>query len=130
MILSPNNITFISLKKCLPALLSYPVLQRAKAEVLKSSCYVFGKSWAKHILVWSKLVPGLPDNRIHHIQACYLVFGFTLGGMAGDNTCQMHAHMARRMFENCIQTSLSNLFNELFNNLDHMFVELRNTKKV
>lgn len=57
---------------------SYPVLYGAKAEVLKSSCNVFGEPWAKHVLVCSKLVSGLPNNRVHYIQACYLVFRLTL----------------------------------------------------
>lgn len=57
---------------------TYPVLHWAKAEILKGFCYVFGESWAKHIFVCPKLVSGLPDNRIHHIQTCYLVLGFTL----------------------------------------------------
>lgn len=50
----------------------------AKAEVLKGSCNIFGKPWAKHVLVGSKLVPRLPNNGIHHIQASYLVLRLTL----------------------------------------------------
>ncbi len=57
---------------------SYPVFHGAKAEVLKSSCDVFGEPRAKHVLVCSKLVSGLPDNGIHHVQACYLVLRLTL----------------------------------------------------
>lgn len=57
---------------------TYPVLHWAKAEILKGLGDVFGESWAKHILVCSKLMSRLPDNRIHHIQTCYLVLGFTL----------------------------------------------------
>ena len=64
---------------------SYPVFYRANAEVLKRSCDIFGKSWAKHILVRSKLVSGLPNNGIHHIQACYLVLRLALGKAEGQN---------------------------------------------
>lgn len=62
----------------MPTHFSYPILYGAETEVLKCSCNVFGESWAKNILVRSKLVSGLPDNGIHHIQACYLVLRLTL----------------------------------------------------
>lgn len=57
---------------------TYPVFHWAKAEILKGFCDVFGESWAKHILVCSKLMSGLPDNGIHHVQTRNLVLGLTL----------------------------------------------------
>lgn len=64
---------FITVNSCY-----YPVLYWTMAEVFKSSCDVFGEPWAKHILVRSKLVSGLPDDGIHHVEACYLVLRLTL----------------------------------------------------
>lgn len=57
---------------------SYPVFYGAKAKVLKSSCDVFGEPWTKYIFVWPKLVSGLPNDGIHHIQTCHLILRLTL----------------------------------------------------
>lgn len=81
--------TFLHKEISNTTLWSYPVLHWAKAEVLKSPCDVFGKPWAKHVLVRSKLMSGLPDDGIHHIQARYLVLRLALRRAEGGNRSQV-----------------------------------------
>lgn len=49
----------------------------ALVEMVESKLNILGKSWSKDVFFGSKLMPGLPDDRIDDIQARYLVLRST-----------------------------------------------------
>lgn len=106
---------------------SYPVLYGTETKVLESSRDVFGEPRTKDVFVWSELVSGLPHNGIHHVQASHFILRLTLGESRGRR--KKHFTFSGSLRKNCFahiyKTKSAHLFDKLFHNLDHVFVELR-----
>lgn len=67
-----------SLRQTMQYRVEYLVVRGTEEQVQKCLLKALAESWSKVVFLWSKLMPGLPHDGVHHVQPGNFVFRGTL----------------------------------------------------